>query len=236
MNRLAPIVSLFLTWSFAAQATTPPVASEIVLEPEAASAVLLASELGTTWSAGLPFDETRGTVVQDDHVGTLEAGLVVGGFHARGETDKAVRQADFLLSLQGTDGGLANGAAVRGKNVRPDEDARTLAAQAAAIQGFLAAWEVSGDEKYRTAARKAYLFVQRDLWATKAGVYRGQEGARKTAYDPVLLGVTVGAFRDLAEAHDGDVRAEMLGRIDALWAGVEAAGDPTASVTIDTRN
>ena len=68
-----------------------------------------------------------------------------------------------------------------------------------------------------------------------ASLRAASEGARSTTYDPVLLGVTVGAFRDLAEAHDGDVRAEVLGRIDTLWAGVAAAGDPTGSVTIDTR-
>jgi len=234
MNRLAPVSSVFLMWSFVAHAMPPAVASEIALDAGAASAALVASELGATWSRDLPFDDARGTVLQGDRIGTLEAGLAVAGFHSRGETDKVVRQADFLRSLQDTDGGVANGATVRAK-VRPDEDARTLAAQAAAIQAFVAAYEVTHDEAYRSAARKAYLFVLRDLWATKAQVYRGHEDARSTTYDPVLLGVTVGAFRDLAEAHDGDVRAEMLGRIDTLWAGVAAAGDPTASVTIDTR-
>ena len=114
----------------------------------------------------------------------------------------------------------------------PVEDPRTLVAQSAAIRGFLAAYDVTKDEKYRTAARKSYLFVQRELWAPQAGVYRGREGARSTTYDQVLLGTTVGAFRDLAEAHEGDVRAEFTQRLEALWTGVSAKG---AGVAIDTR-
>lgn len=235
MTRTLSTLSLIVVWGLATPALASSPVTGISLDAGPAAASVVATDQGAAWARDLPFDETHGTVSEDGRIDTHKAGLAVAGFRDQGAGAKAVRQADVLLSLQGTDGGLPDGAEIRGRSIRPDEGARSLAAQAAAIQGFLAAWEETGDEKYRSAARKSYLFVQRELWAPQAGVYRAHENARSTTYDEALLGTTVGAFRDLAEAHDGEVREEMLARIETLWSGVSAKGDPSAGVTIDTR-
>jgi hypothetical protein len=200
--------------------------------PDAANAS--AQALGAAFEKELAWDGTHGTLAAGDHVPTTHAALAMLAMAA--DKDKLGHEADFLLAHQDPDGSIAEGFTFKGHKVVADNDARTLLTQAAAIRGWLAAWGATHDDRYRAAARRAYLYAQRSLWSASAGVYKASEHAKQTTYDGLLLGTMVGALRDLAAAHDGAVRAEFAQRLDSLWQAVARQGNPLAGVTFATRH
>jgi len=183
---------------------------------------------------GLHFNKKKGTLVdtwtpgkmQGKHISTVNAGMAIVALanvnHRLADVDKLkngakmmlMAQANFLLKHQASDGSVADGYSIDGK---ADKGAKSLIAQTFAIRGWLAAYQISKDEKFHNAAEKAYDFMQKNLWNEGAGVYRSYVGATQSKFDGMNYGSTLGALRELAIARNASDRAPVAARLDKFF-------------------
>lgn len=157
---------------------------------------------GILVSRWLPQNQTsRKTSVAD--LGMALVALGNYAHHLRGAepelsqraADLLRRQADFLVKQQGADGSfpesfdLATGA--------PADSERSLLSQAFAVRGLLAAHQLTQDPRYLDAGKRAYKFMNDELWSAEHGLYRSRHGAATTVYTPLNLGAALGAMREM---------------------------------------
>ncbi|GAK61421.1 hypothetical protein U27_01321 [Candidatus Vecturithrix granuli] len=94
---------------------------------------------------------------------------------------------------------------------------KSLTAQMTGIRGLLAAYRVSGDERYRSAAFKLYQFAERALWNADLEIYKDRETRGMYTYTPLDIGATIGALRELIyHSTDPQQRLEMIQRMKAF--------------------
>jgi hypothetical protein len=106
------------------------------------------------------------------------------------------RQAQFLFEyMQLDDGGFANEYNL--ETSAHSETPRTLASQAMAIRGLLAAFQVTEDQKYQESAMSALNFMNENLWSVSARLYRSEEEAALSHLSPLDIGATLGALREI---------------------------------------
>lgn len=128
-------------------------------------------------------------------------------------------QADFLLSsLQSEDGSVASAAVAAARaGGKP-----TLLDQGLTIRGLMAAYRVSGDGRYRNAARRILAFMNAHLWNESAGLYRSESGAATTVYTPLNVGAAIGALREMILE---DKNPELIQRYKRFWVqAVDSSG------------
>jgi len=130
-------------------------------------------------------------------------------------------QANFLLKQQNSDGSIANGFALD-NGIKADKAANSALSQSFAIRGWLAAYQVSKDQKFLDAADKAYNYMQNELWSEEAGVYRSEAGAQQSTYTGMNYGAILGALRELAIAHNGEAsQQQIVQRLDTFFDHVQ---------------
>lgn len=154
-----------------------------------------------------------GSLTTGTAITTVNAGLTITALeewskvtkNGMGQNVYITDQADFLITnLQSADGGfstsydLATGSA--------STSARTLETQAAAIRGLLSAYQVSNDNKYKTAALNTFDFIENHLWDDNNGVYKSAEDATTYTFDPKSVGVVVGALREILALGDSKTK------------------------------
>lgn len=104
-------------------------------------------------------------------------------------------EADFVLAkLVGKDGLVADGFTI-GKG--PSSDS-SLGTQFATIRGLSAAFVATGDEAYRTAARKIYMAVEAKMFDAKAGIFSPTPG-KPFEVTPWTAGAVEGGLRELLQ-------------------------------------
>jgi hypothetical protein len=106
------------------------------------------------------------------------------------------RQAEFLSEyMQLSDGGF-----VENYNLETSAHSkvpRTLASQAMAVRGLVAAYQVTGNSSYLESSLSALNFMNNNLWSSAAKMYRSAEGAELSRYSPLDVGATLGALREV---------------------------------------
>ncbi len=105
-----------------------------------------------------------------------------------------VNNADFLVKVQNPNGSFnssySTSGQAQGKN-------GLAVSQFEGIRALIAAYYSSRDDKYLTAARKAYNHVNRDYWQVKDGVYRSELNNDIATVTPYSVGVTMAALREV---------------------------------------
>lgn len=187
---------------------------------------------------GLHFNKEKGTLVdswdpekgQGKHIGTASAGMAIvalaNTYHRLHDIDMIkngakkllVAQSNFLLKHQSSDGSIPNKFSIDGK---PDKSNKTLLSQAYAIRGWIAAHQVTGDNRYLDAANRTYSYMENSLWSSSAGVYRSSEGKNVSEYDGLNYGATLGALRELAITREGNERVKVVARLDTFFENVK---------------
>lgn len=148
----------------------------------------------------------RGT---GDTISTTDLGMsliALANYHRRMHADQENvtrsgellrEQADFLINyMQAPDGHVADGYNHATQTIIQD-GAPTLLAQGFAVRGLLETFKQLQEEKYLTAAKAAYSFMNQELWDAETGVYRSSVGAERTIYTPMNLGAALGAMREM---------------------------------------
>jgi hypothetical protein len=98
----------------------------------------------------------------------------------------------------------------------------TLLAQGFAVRGLLEAYKELDEERYFTAAKAAYAFMNEQLWDSVTGVYRSSVGAERTVYTPMNLGAAIGAMREMILLTRQETEIERFKR---FWVqGVNSSG------------
>ena len=148
-----------------------------------------------------------GVAVPGDHISTLNAGymlvalkFVVQEFAGSGleqpARDMVKAQADFILaSLKDSDGSFFNGFTI---GTGADSDIKNVTAQAAAVRGLFAAYDVSQDAAYLTAAKDAYDVLISNFYVAQAHAFRTTSGSNTAVYSPFNFAVIAGALRGAA--------------------------------------
>ncbi|MEE8594032.1 MAG: hypothetical protein V3T03_07895, partial [Candidatus Bipolaricaulota bacterium] len=174
------------------------------LQSEVLSAieVLFTDADGQVWSEVVPDSVQRFKRLTTD-LGLLLASLAdVARSGDSGVKEKTlsllVRYADHLLEEQEDSG------AIRSDLSRESSahDTWELGAQAAAIRGFVATSEETGDSRYLRAAEACASFVDEFLWDEGLGVYAGALlfNRKEYCYSSLDVGLVMGALRSLAVA------------------------------------
>ncbi len=155
-----------------------------------------------------------GTLTPGNIITTIDAGLTIAALeewssvtmNMLGQNTYIADQADFLITkLQDpTDGGFENSYDLSASLV--STSARTLETQAGAIRGLLAAYKVTNDAKYKTAALLAFNFMERQLWDDNNRVYKSSEGATIYVYTPKSIGAVVGALREVMALNNATIK------------------------------
>jgi hypothetical protein len=105
-----------------------------------------------------------------------------------------VNNADFLVKVQNPNGSFnssySTSGQAQGKN-------GLAVSQFEGIRALIAAYYSSRDDKYLTAARKAYNHVNRDYWQVRDGVYRSELNNDIATVTPYSVGVTMAALREV---------------------------------------
>jgi len=102
-------------------------------------------------------------------------------------------QADFMLDkLVGSDGLVADSYKI-GTGAA---ETHSVLTQFAAVRGFGAAFLATGDQKYRNAARDAYLAAEKHLFDDQLGIFVDTPG-QTFEVSPFVAGVVSGAIREL---------------------------------------
>lgn len=105
------------------------------------------------------------------------------------------QQADFLVdALQAADGSVADHYDFSSQTA--DSGPRTLLAQGFALRGLLEAYKELQSERYLTAARRIYGFMNTSLWDERTGIYRSEAGATVSVFTPLNLGAALGGLRE----------------------------------------
>ena len=186
---------------------------------------------------GLHFNGKAGTLVdswhpeskQGNYITTANAGMAIialANTHhhlhdvaplKNGSKKILTAQANFLLNQQENDGSFANGYKLKKGKVKADKSDETLLAQSYAIRGLLEAYHATKDEKYKKAALKTYQFMEDELWSDDAEVYRAHVGAKKSTYEGLNFGATIGALREVAIVHEGSERRAIVSKLDKFF-------------------
>lgn len=120
--------------------------------------------------------------------------------------------ADFFLdALQSSAGHFADGFDYSA-NAPVSNGAPSLEAQAFAVRALLEAHRELGDDRYFSAARSGYDFMNAHLWDDAVGVYRSAVGAERTIYTPINLGAALGAMREMILATGDMTEVERFKR------------------------
>ncbi len=146
-----------------------------------------------------------GTVQQGTTISTFTAGyslailkLVVEEFAGKGLDVKAknaiISQANFLVNnLTNENGMFYNGYTI---GTGADASVTSVEAQAAAIRGLLAAYEVTNDANYLNAASKGYDYLISNFYVPKGHAFRTTDGNNIATYTPLNFAVIAGALRE----------------------------------------
>lgn len=111
---------------------------------------------------------------------SADAGEPLGTARAKRAVELIRAQSNFILAkLVGKDGLVADSYEI-GKGASAS---RSLATQFATIRGLSAAFKATGDEKYRTAARKLYLAIEAKMFDKAIGTFADQPG-KPTIHTP----------------------------------------------------
>jgi len=105
------------------------------------------------------------------------------------------RQASYLTQLQRENGRFPNAYDTTEGTVASSPT--TLESQAAAIAGLLVAFDVTGNDNYRTAAFQGYQWMLDNLWDEENGVYRSARGTSTSTYTPWDVGSVLASHRNL---------------------------------------
>lgn len=104
-------------------------------------------------------------------------------------------EADFIVSkLIGSDGLVADSFTID----RGPSQVHSLDTQFAVIRGLSAAFVATGDERYRTAARKVYDAVDARMFDKAAGIFSPDPG-KPFEVTPWTMGAVSGGLRELLE-------------------------------------
>jgi hypothetical protein len=155
----------------------------------------------STWANG-----ERGNSIASVDAGMMLLALanVCDAFHdeeniRQGALKMLGRQADFLSEyMQASDGGFYESYNI--ETSARSESPRTLASQASAIRGLLAAYRLTEKMSYIESALSALNFMNEKLWSTSANMYRSAEGAELSTYTPLAVAATLGALREMVLA------------------------------------
>lgn len=125
--------------------------------------------------------------------------------------DMIKKQADFIMTKMINENGLvANGWTI---GTGKDTGDATLLAQTGAIRGLTAAFLATKDEKYRDAARKIYVAMDKQMWDAEAKAYK--TSGTKYEYDAFTAGAVSGAFRmAIASLHNVSADKEKFPELE----------------------
>lgn len=145
----------------------------------------------------------RGTAIRSADAGMVLAALanVHRAFHdddeiRQGARTMLERQATFLSEyMQLPDGGFVESYDLA--TSAHSEVPRSLASQALAVRGLLAAYEITENSSYLEAALSALNFMNEKLWSPAAKIYRSAEGVELSRYSPLEVGAVLGALREM---------------------------------------
>ena len=210
-----------------ALAPTPAAGEETTAAPAAPTAPgddrarfeLLAARVAACW------DSARGGFVTDGGVpseSAVELGLLLGRQGAHGEwKHRALATVEWTRALMDTlGGGFATrrqrpGAEPEAFGMRTDVNARRLA-------NLVAAWQATGNERYRRDAGRVAGFVDRVLIDGRGGFVAAPVGDR--TLEPAANGVAIHAWlRWAASTGDVPTRNFALRSIERVW---ETCFDP----------
>ena len=108
--------------------------------------------------------------------------------------DAVTAQADFILNkLLNSDGSFANSYII---GTGKDNSAATVETQAAVIRGLIAAYEITNDTKYFTAADNAYNNLISLFYVSKMKAFRTEAGNNTATYTPLNFAAISGALRE----------------------------------------
>ena len=146
-----------------------------------------------------------GSVQQGNQITTFNAGYTLAilkqvveefnGMDLSNMTKNAiVAQANFIInSLYDGNGKFYNSYTI---GTGADNSATTVEAQAAAIRGLIAAFEVTGDVNYKNAADKGYDYLINNFYVASAKGFKTTEDNLIATYTPLNFAVIAGALRE----------------------------------------
>jgi len=151
----------------------------------------------STWANG-----ERGKTISSRDAGLTLSALasVYDAFHddeeiKQGALKMLERQAQFLSEyMQLPDGGFAESYNI--EMSAHAEAPRSLASQALAIRGLIAAYQITENEGFLQSSLSALNFMNTNLWSPAAKMYRSAEGAELSSYTPLDIMATLGALRE----------------------------------------
>jgi len=154
--------------------------------------------LVSTWANG-----ERGTKISSVDAGMTLLALanVYNAFHddedlKQGAAKTLERQANFLSEyMQLPDGGFVESYDIETSIY--EKVPRTLASQAMAIRGLLAAYQVTENSSYLESALSSLNFMNESLWSSSAKMYRSAEGAELSRYSPLDVASALAALREV---------------------------------------
>ena len=110
--------------------------------------------------------------------------------------DAVNTQSSFLIgNMQDANGGFYNGYSL---SLGPDNTAKTAAAQAAAARGLYAAYALTGNDGYLTAADEAYNFLISNYYVADQHAFRTELNNDLATYTPFNFAVLTGGLREAA--------------------------------------
>lgn len=104
------------------------------------------------------------------------------------------KNGDFLLKVQAADGSFNSAYRVSGQATG---DSNKSTSQWEGIRALIAVYYSTRDDKYLTAARRAFNYTSANYWVAKDGVYRSEKGNDTVTVTPYAVGITMGALREL---------------------------------------
>ena len=175
------------------------------------------------------YDMTKGTFVNTsglsggvpqpgNEIGTLEAGYIIMVLAKMNEEfagtpleqmslDALNAQSAFLIgSLKDASGGFYNGYTL---NQGPETSVKTSVSQAAAARGLYAAYALTGNTNYLTAADEAYNFLISNFYVAQHHAFKTESGNDQAIYTPLNFAVVAGGLREAALV-GGHTEAAMI--------------------------
>ena len=105
------------------------------------------------------------------------------------------RNADFLMTVQNSDGSFCEGYNVVNRSCLGGSDVSFP--QFMAIRGLLAAYHATGDLKYTEAARNTWNYVNAYFWHEPTGLFRTRRGDDTIIITTEDLAAQIGAYREI---------------------------------------
>ncbi|MBI5631294.1 MAG: c-type cytochrome [Elusimicrobia bacterium] len=126
-----------------------------------------------------------------------------------------IAQADFLLTLEGTDGSF-----------EPEYSIPERAGAGGAdlseplfwgTRGLLAAWQATKDDKYLRGAYRTFNRLNEKFWDEKSGLYRTRLGDDTVTLTPKGVAAAIGTFREMSFAAEPSRIRPLLERFTRFW-------------------